>query len=88
VASVSRLMMRVVSAEHTAAAARVRTRLAIYEEHRDLVTLGAYQAGRDAAVDDAVRAYPAIERLVRQPREEIAAWNASIQALLTLAGPR
>jgi type III secretion protein N (ATPase) len=88
VASVSRLMMRVVSAEHTAAAARIRTRLAIYEDHRDLVTLGAYQAGRDAAVDDAVRAYPAIERFVRQPREEIAAWNASIQALLTLAGPR
>jgi flagellar biosynthesis/type III secretory pathway ATPase len=88
VASVSRLMARVVSPEHAAAAARVRTRLAIYEEHRDLVTLGAYQAGRDAAVDDAVRAYPAIERLVRQPREEVAAWNASIQALLTLAGPR
>jgi type III secretion protein N (ATPase) len=88
VASVSRLMTRVVGAEHAAAAARVRTRLAIYEEHRDLVTLGAYQAGRDAAVDDAVRAYPAIERLVQQPRDEVCPWNASVKALLTLAGPR
>jgi flagellar biosynthesis/type III secretory pathway ATPase len=88
VASVSRLMPRVVDAAHAAAAARVRTRLAIYEEHRDLITLGAYQAGRDRAVDDAVRAYPAIERLVQQPREEVAEWDSSLAALLTLAGPR
>jgi type III secretion protein N (ATPase) len=88
VASVSRLMMRVVDPAHAAAAARVRTRLAIYEEHRDLVTLGAYQAGRDRAVDYAVRAYPAIERLVQQPRDEVADWDSSLAALLTLAGPR
>jgi type III secretion protein N (ATPase) len=88
VASVSRLMMRVVGTDHAAAAARVRTRLAIYEEHRDLVTLGAYQPGRDRAVDDAVRAYPAIERLAQQPRDEVAAWDASVRSLLTLAGPR
>jgi ATP synthase in type III secretion protein N len=88
VASVSRLMTRVVDPGHAAAAARVRTRLAIYEEHRDLITLGAYQAGRDRAVDDAVQAYPAIERLVRQPRDEQADWDASISRLLTLAGPR
>lgn len=88
VQSVSRLMTRVVDAGHAAAAARVRTRLAIYEEHRDLVTLGAYQPGRDRSVDDAVLAYPAIERLVQQPRGHIAEWNASITGLLTLAGPR
>jgi len=78
----------VVSADHAAAAARVRIRLAIYEDHRDLVTLGAYQAGRDRSVDEAVRAYPAIERHLQQPRTEHAGWDASIQALLTLAGPR
>jgi type III secretion protein N (ATPase) len=88
VASASRLMARVASAEHAAAAARVRTRLAIYEDHRDLVTLGAYQAGRDRSVDDAVRSYPAIERHLQQPRDDHAGWDASIAALLTLAGPR
>lgn len=88
VASASRLMARVVDDPHAAAAARLRARLAIYEEHRDLITLGAYQAGRDPAVDDAVHAYPAIERLVRQRRDELADWDASISALLTLAGPR
>jgi len=87
VSSGSRLMGRVIDADHAAAAAAIRTRLAIYEEHRDLITLGAYQAGRDRVIDDAVTAYPAIERLLRQPREELADWDASTSGLLTLAGP-
>jgi len=88
VASVSRVMARVVDAAHADAAARVRARLATYEEHRDLILLGAYQAGRDRAVDDAVAAYPQIERLVRQPRADVADWDSSVASLLTLAGHR
>jgi FliI/YscN family ATPase len=84
VASASRLMPRVVDARHLAAAARVRARLSIYEEHRDLVVLGAYQAGREPQVDDAVAAFPAIERLLWQPRDEQAEWAPSVQALLAL----
>jgi type III secretion protein N (ATPase) len=85
VASVSRLMHKVVDEGHADAAARVRARLAIYEEHRDLVTLGAYQAGRDRAVDDAVAAYPAIEKLLRQRRDEPADWERALGELLTVA---
>jgi type III secretion protein N (ATPase) len=82
VASVSRLMSRVIAPRHAEAAARVRTRLAIYEEHRDLITLGAYQAGRDRQIDDAVAAYPKIEKLLRQGREESADWDTAIRSLL------
>jgi type III secretion protein N (ATPase) len=85
VASASRLMQRVVDANHAEAAARVRTRLAIYEEHRDLIVLGAYQAGRDRVIDDAVASYPAIERHLRQRKDELADWDTSISGLLTLA---
>jgi flagellum-specific ATP synthase len=81
-------MGRVVDARHVAAAARVRARLATYEEHRDLVVLGAYQAGRDAAVDEAISGYPAAERFLTQARDEIADWDHSLASLLTLAGPR
>ena len=84
VSSVSRLMSRVVDGRHVEAAARVRARLAVYEEHRDLIVLGAYQAGRDPAVDDAVAAYPAIERHFRQRKEEQAGWDASLASLLAL----
>jgi type III secretion protein N (ATPase) len=85
VASVSRLMPRVVERSHLEAAARVRARLAVYEDHRDLVALGAYQAGRDPRVDDAVAAYPAIERLVRQGRDEPAEWGRAVADLQAVA---
>jgi type III secretion protein N (ATPase) len=85
VASASRLMHRVVDARHVAAAARIRARLAIYEEHRDLITLGAYQEGRDPAIDDAIAAQPGIEQLIRQPREECTDWDASIARMLHLS---
>ncbi|HEY0250260.1 MAG TPA: FliI/YscN family ATPase, partial [Kofleriaceae bacterium] len=58
VSSVSRLMHRVVDPPHADAAAQVRGRLAVFEEHSDLITLGAYQTGRDRTVDTAVAAYP------------------------------
>ena len=85
VSSVSRLMSRVIAPGHAEAAARVRTRLAIYEEHRDLITVGAYQAGRDRQVDDAVAAYPAIEKLLCQGRDEEADWEVSLRRLVELS---
>jgi ATP synthase in type III secretion protein N len=84
VSSVSRLMPKLVDAQHAAAAARVRERLAIYEEHRDLITLGAYQAGSDRKVDDAVKASPAIEGLLRQRRDETADWDKALAQLISL----
>jgi type III secretion protein N (ATPase) len=84
VQSVSRLMPKLVDAQHAHAAASLRRRLAIYEEHRDLIVLGAYQSGRDRAVDDAVAAYPRIESHLRQPASEVADWDASIATLLGL----
>jgi type III secretion protein N (ATPase) len=87
VSSTSRLMHRVVDAKHAEAAARIREHLAIYEEHRDLVTLGAYQSGRDLKLDRAIAAYPAIERVLRQGKTEAADWDHAVSALLTLARP-
>lgn len=86
VSSVSRLMHRVVDPQHGEAAARVRAQLAVYEEHRDLITLGAYQAGRDPTVDVAITAYPAIEALLRQRRDEAADWDRTLSQLGHLAG--
>jgi type III secretion protein N (ATPase) len=88
VASVSRVMPKIVDARHLEAAARVRALLAVHEEHRDLITLGAYQTGRDRQVDAAVAAYPAIEKLVRQRRDEPADWDGALAQLLVLAGTR
>lgn len=85
VGSTSRLMHRVVDAAHLAAAAKIRARLAIYEDNRDLITLGAYQRGRDGVIDDAIAAYPAIAGMLRQQRDEPSEWDATLAKLASLA---
>jgi ATP synthase in type III secretion protein N len=68
--SVSRVMAQVTDEAHRAAAAAARRRLAIYEEHRDLITLGAYKPGADRALDDAVAHQAELERFLRQAPDE------------------
>jgi flagellum-specific ATP synthase len=80
-------MGRVVDARHAEAAAGVRERLALYDEHRDLVALGAHQPGRDLKLDDAISSYAVIERALRQRRTETTDWDQSVARLLTLARP-
>lgn len=52
--SISRLMPQLASAEELAVARGVRASLAIYERSRDLISMGAYQRGHDAALDAAI----------------------------------
>jgi flagellum-specific ATP synthase/type III secretion protein N (ATPase) len=68
-ASVSRLMPRVTSPDHQELARRLRGLLAIYEESRELIQVGAYQGGSDPRLDEAIRAMPALERLLFHGQE-------------------
>jgi flagellum-specific ATP synthase len=69
-ASVSRLMIDLVSAEHNKAAAILRQLLAIYKANEDLINIGAYVAGSNPRVDLAIKMYPAIRNFLRQAIEE------------------
>ena len=83
-ASVSRVMNQIADDAHRAAAATARRRLAIYEEHRDLITLGAYKSGADRALDDAVAHQADLDRFLRQEpaeRDELAATVAKLTAI-------
>ena len=64
--SVSRLMNDLVTPEHVAAAATIRRLLAVYEQHEDVLSLGAYRRGSNPEVDVAVDMREAIEALFRQ----------------------
>jgi type III secretion protein N (ATPase) len=64
--SVSRVMPAVTSAAHRAAAARLRGVLAAWERQRDVIALGAYVPGADAATDDAVARIEAVQQFLRQ----------------------
>jgi type III secretion protein N (ATPase) len=84
-ASVSRTMTKVASAEHRRAAAEVRALIALAEEKRDLIALGAYRSGSDAAVDRALAAQDELRRFLRQPPEDVAPFDATVQSLTRIA---
>jgi flagellum-specific ATP synthase len=52
--SLSRTMADVVDPDHARAAAKFRRLWSVYEENRDLVLMGAYTPGNDAALDEAL----------------------------------
>ena len=56
------------SAEENALTRRARAILALHEDTQELLRFGAYRAGSDAAVDEAIRLAPQIEALLRQDR--------------------
>ena len=66
VASVSRMFPALATPAQVEAAAAVRRLLAIHDEHRDLLAVGAYKPGGDRALDQAVARMPAIEAFLRQ----------------------
>ena len=56
--------------EENALARRARALLALHADMADMVRLGAYRAGSDPAVDEAVALAPRIEAMLRQDRGE------------------
>jgi len=69
--SVSRLMNRVASPEHQAAAEEARRLLASYRQVEDLVNVGAYERGSDPETDRAINAYPALVDFLQQGTNEV-----------------
>ncbi|MCC7427880.1 MAG: flagellar protein export ATPase FliI [Alphaproteobacteria bacterium] len=64
-----------------AAVARARGLLAVHADMAEMVRLGAYRAGTDRAVDEAMRLAPRIEALVVQSRERRARSVETFSAL-------
>jgi type III secretion protein N (ATPase) len=84
-ASLSRLMAAVAEAPERAAAARLREWLAAHERNRDLIVLGAYERGSDAATDAALARWDAITAFLRQGTDEVAPFIDTRRRLLDLA---
>jgi len=64
--SLSRVMDQVVPAAQIQAARRVRSALALYEQKRDLIALGAYEKGSDERLDQTLSVLPELERFLCQ----------------------
>jgi len=80
----SRLMPNVCSREHLQKAGALRLLLAAYARAEDLVRIGAYQRGMDAALDKALLALPQIEKFLQQEPQEAAPLGSNLEQLLAL----
>lgn len=82
--SVSRTMPDVTTAEHRAKAARVRDWLALIRENEDLVSVGAYIAGSNPRIDDALAHREVLDGFLRQSADGLVDLASAVNALQDL----
>lgn len=68
--SVSRLARDLLTPEQLEWVGRARENLAIYHKNRDLINIGAYPAGTNVAIDQAIRLHEPLTKFLRQPVNE------------------
>ena len=70
--SLSRVMADIVDDEHADAASALRRLWSVYEENRDLILMGAYKAGSDPTIDEAIARHHEILAFLKQkPKDRI-----------------
>ncbi len=87
-ASVSRVMGDVVNKEHKQAAMRFKQLHSIYKRNQDLISVGAYQAGSDSAIDEAIEFNHAFMQFLQQDSNESFSYHDSINELMRLVAER
>jgi flagellum-specific ATP synthase len=64
--SISRLMQSLLSPDELKVANRFRRLWSLYQQNIDLIQVGAYEAGSNPDLDEAIRLRPAMEHFLRQ----------------------
>jgi flagellum-specific ATP synthase len=85
--SLSRAVPGCNAPEENALCRRARALLALHADMADMVRLGAYRSGSDAAVDEAVALAPRIEAMLRQDRDERTTIEESLARLRAALEP-
>ncbi|MCB0345242.1 MAG: FliI/YscN family ATPase [Bdellovibrionales bacterium] len=75
----SRLMDKVASEAHNSAAEDIRKLWAVYEENRDLISIGAYKRGSDPLIDEAIGMRTKIADFLIQRQNEAADFEDTLQ---------
>lgn len=84
--SLSRTVPGCLQADERVAVRRAREMLATQAELADLVRLGAYQPGNDAAADEALELAPQVEALLTQGRGESSTLDDAFETLKVIVG--
>ncbi|MDO9140342.1 MAG: flagellum-specific ATP synthase FliI, partial [Methylobacter sp.] len=85
-ASISRVMPDIVDAGHLQMVRELRRMYSLYQQNRDLISVGAYQPGSDPRIDKAIEKNPAILNFLQQDMDEPVEIEQSLQELALLLG--
>ena len=83
-ASVSRLMPDIVSREHYEAANLIKRNMSVYRDAQDLINIGAYKAGSNPEIDQAVKLNTSINELLQQRVADYTHYEDTVARLMNI----
>lgn len=86
--SISRAMVNLIEAPHLDAIRRFKQLYSRYQRSRDLISVGAYAAGSDPLLDQAIAEHPLYEKFLQQDLSERASYGDSLAQFGMLFGLR
>ena len=84
--SISRVMEDITDFDHKHHAGRIKEVLATYQKAEDLINIGAYAAGSNPKIDEAIQMIDPINHYLRQGIHEETTFEESIDALKSMMG--
>ena len=85
--SISRVMPNIVAKTQLADMQRFKQLLSLYQQNKDLISVGAYKKGADTEVDRAMERMPLMKNFIRQDMDRAFPFQQSIQELTALIAP-
>lgn len=86
-ASVSRAMNEITSRVHQLAAREFKQLYSVFQQNRDLISVGAYESGSDEQIDLAIRAIPQLNAFLQQNMDTQVNLEQSLRELLSMFPP-
>ena len=84
--SISRAMVNLIEPTHLEQIRQFKQLYSRFQRSRDLISVGAYAAGSDPQLDQAIKIYPAFEKFLQQNLNEQADFTSSVDYLYALFG--
>ncbi len=79
--SISRVMPAVTSDEHQQLARALKQLYSLYQQNKDLISIGAYVKGSNPAVDEAIRLIPIVDQFLQQGMKDIIPYDECLVGL-------
>jgi flagellum-specific ATP synthase len=83
-ASISRLMPEVAEREHYKQAGRIKSMMAVYDDAQDLINIGAYKAGSNPDIDEAIKHIKPINAFLQQEVTDGSPFDLTLDSLMKI----